>query len=216
MPPLNILSGCSCETRGLSSPRTRAGEWEGLRCPGQNSVLSACSLGAGLQGPHPCTAAPARARPRPLPPLPVLTEWERRLSRFSSCRASRASWATRSSTVAGPPRLGSAAERTVSRASGTGPLAVQDLVGSPVLQGHRQAAPPQGRGRAMGEPTPPHTWSPAAGHQPQCTPVSPNPGPWPPACACALKPSGPAVGPTSAASRARTPGTPFRPFPSGS
>lgn len=52
---------------------------------------------------------------RRLPLLPGRTAWARRLSRFSSSRASRASWATRSSTVAGPPGLGSVAEKRISR-----------------------------------------------------------------------------------------------------
>lgn len=74
-------------------------------------------------GAAPLPLRPPRPRPPPaLPALPGRPEWERRLSRFSSCRASRASWATRSSTVAGPPGLGSTAERRVSRGGNPSPL----------------------------------------------------------------------------------------------
>lgn len=50
---------------------------------------------------------PRQSQPLTLPPLPGLPECESRLSRFSSCRASSASWATRSSEAVGPPELGS-------------------------------------------------------------------------------------------------------------
>lgn len=46
-------------------------------------------------------------RLRSSPPLPGWPECESRLSRFSSCRASSASCATRSSEAEGPPGLGS-------------------------------------------------------------------------------------------------------------
>lgn len=96
-----------------------------------------------LRGP-----APARSRPGRLPPLPGLTPWERRLSRFSSFRASRASWATRSSAVAGPPGLGSAAKRAVSR-----DVASVPDPGPPASEGAtRVLSLLQGHCRAMGDP----------------------------------------------------------------
>lgn len=84
----------------------------------------------GRPGPH-ATAPVPQPRLSPLPPLPGRPQWERRLSRFSSCRASRASWATLSSTVMGPPGPGSAAERIRG--------------GSPALSSRTPSPPPQDR-----------------------------------------------------------------------
>lgn len=70
--------------------------------------------------------------PVALPPLPGRPQWERRLSRFSSCRASRASWATRSSVVAGPPGPGSAAKE-IRRRGGPSPLPAGPLATAHVL-----------------------------------------------------------------------------------
>lgn len=54
---------------------------------------------------------PRQDQPLTLPPLPGRPECESRLSLFSSCRASSASWATRSSEAEGPPELGSVQRR---------------------------------------------------------------------------------------------------------
>lgn len=100
-----------------------------------------------------------------LPPLPSRLQWERRLSRFSSCRASRASWATRSSMVAGPPGLGSEAREESEEAAPA--LPPQDPRPQPTCCPGPQGEPstvratctlvqPQCHSRATGDPPTAH------------------------------------------------------------
>lgn len=66
-------------------------------CPAWNGVGRQVLRGRSLK--------PRQKQPLTLPPLPGRPECESRLSRFSSCKASSASWATRSSEAEGPPGL---------------------------------------------------------------------------------------------------------------
>lgn len=129
---------------------------------------------------------PLTAQAMALPALPGQPEWERRLSRFSSRRASRASWATRSST-AGPPALRSAAEETVSEEAAPAPSPQP-----PHCSGHHSypstaravwtSVQSQHHNRAPGSPSSsprqhPSCQTPSSGY-----PHHPRPGPRPSSC----------------------------------
>lgn len=129
--------------------------------------------------PPPSHPPPAPATGR-LPPLPGRTPWERRLSRFSSFRASRASWATRSSAVAGPPGLGSAAKRTVSRNAASVPDPGSPASESSTSGATRVLSVLRGHCRATGDPPPRSPSSSPRLHPSHRTPISgrpPPPGP---------------------------------------